>query len=133
MESWIGRAYYNLEEYGSAIEHYSNAIDARQPDRSVNLYVAFVDGARAYMGNGQCMESITDAQAALEWEAVTAEIDVDADAEANYMLAVCYEHYGLFEPALRHLEASIAIAEANQYPKGHLENLKEWRVRLQAK
>ena len=133
LEGWIARAYYMLEEYEAAIEHYSNVIEADRNNDGLILNAAFVDRARAYLGNGQCMEATSDAQAALAPEAVTSQVNVDADAEANYMLAICYEHYGLFEPALRHLEASIAIAEANQYPKGQLAELKEWRERLQAK
>ncbi len=119
LENRIGLAYSYMEEPDLAIQHFSNAIEIE--DTSTDR----VNRGLAYLMVGQCDAAVTDAKAALAM-APESVVGFHTDAEANTLLANCYELEGDLLAALQHLEAAIAIAEENSYLEIDLEILRVW-------
>ena len=122
LENQIGIAYGDLGMYNLAIEHFSNAIGIKDTARDR------VNRALNYFQDDQCNMAILDAQVALSLEPQFV-LGFHTDAEANIVLAACYE-YGDNPAALQHLDAAIDIAEENEYEATVIRDLIVWRDEL---
>ena len=126
LESWIGNSYDVTGQFERAIQHHSNsiAIDDTALDR--------INRAYSYFNVGECGPATTDAKVAL-----TMEPEVDqgfhTDAEANGILALCYQEQRNLQLALQHAEAGLTIANENQYTDDDIRALAELRdgIRLE--
>ena len=127
LESSIGTSYDATGQFDLAIQHHSNSIamDDTALDR--------INRAYSYLNNSECAPAITDAKVALTMEP---EVDQDyhTDAEANWILAFCYQEQTDFQTALQHAEAGLAIANENQYSDDEIRHFTELRdaIRLEA-
>ena len=126
LESWIGNSYGATGQFELAIQHHSNSILI--DDTALDL----INRAYSYFNNGECGPATTDAKVAL-----TMEPEVDqgfhTDAEANGILALCYQEQRNLQLALQHAEAGLAIANENQYTDDDIRALAELRdgIRLE--
>ncbi len=123
LENKIALAYYFLQRYSLAIEHFSNsiAIEDNPLDRTNRGW--------AYVSNFQCDMAIPDAKAALTMEPTTSP-GFHTDVEANVTLATCYEYASNYMAALQHIDAAIAIGEEHQYGEAAIIRWTAWRDRI---
>ena len=125
LQNWIGSSYYALGNREAAIEHFTNALLVEdKPTYRVNR-------GRQYMATRQCPLAIKDAKAALTMEPQEEE-GFHTDVQANDILASCYAQQGEYLLALQHAEATLEIANDNNYSETELETINLTRESIQA-
>ena len=125
IQNWIGISYVALGQLEAAIQHFTNAIEIK--DSALNR----TNRGGRYMKTGQCPPAIEDAKAALTMEPDAGE-GINTDAEANYILAICYAQQEKYLLALQHAEATLETAKENSYTEIKLENMSLIRDSIQA-
>ena len=125
LQSFIGNSYRALGQNEATIHHFTNALEVKDnPTDRINR-------GTLYMETGQCSPAIEDAKAALTMEPDAGE-GIHTDAEANYILAICYAQQSDYLLALQHAEIAPEIAEENHYTAIDLETMSLTKESIQA-
>ena len=116
LENWIGLAFQGLNDHTQAIAHLTVAIAIEDSARDR------INRAVSYVQTGRCDLAINDANQAL---AMTPEYTegFHTDAEANFVLAICYGRKGQFQQALQHSDKAQQIMREHGYTAEYIEIL----------
>ena len=110
LQNWTGLAYTALGQYQEAIPYFTNsiAIEDNPTDR--------INRAQAYFGDNRCDLAINDAHTALGMPPESGPA-IHTDAEAHFVLGLCYYDQFEYAQAIEHLQNYAAIAQDNDYSR----------------